>query len=246
MVLLYRRRDGTTGERRFMRSSVFICCLAILERRNAMPTESASQALSILRDGSQFQWYVIPLFALVVYVYAVEVERRNWNLVFAGLAFWGMDWFNEIWNGLVFHFTQVAPVWGAPGKTAFLILIGLNIEICFMFAIAGITFSKMLPADKKMKVLGIPNRLLFAVAGSIFCVFVEVLLNAANALTWDYSWWGAGAPWLIFLIGYLPFFLVAFWVHDMESVRKKAITVGSILGFDLLCLVVFAGILGWI
>jgi len=211
-----------------------------------MPTESASQALSILRDGSQFQWYVIPLFALVVYVYAVEVERRNWNLVFAGLAFWGMDWFNEIWNGLVFHFTQVAPVWGAPGKTAFLILIGLNIEICFMFAIAGITFSKMLPADKKMKVLGIPNRLLFAVAGSIFCVFVEVLLNAANALTWDYSWWGAGAPWLIFLIGYLPFFLVAFWVHDMESVRKKAITVGSILGFDLLCLVVFAGILGWI
>ena len=211
-----------------------------------MPTESASQALSILRDGSQFQWYVIPLFALVVYVYAVEVERRNWSLIFAGLAFWGMDWFNEIWNGLVFHFTQVAPVWGAPGKTAFLILIGLNIEICFMFAIAGITFSKMLPADKKMKVLGIPNRLLFAVAGSIFCVFVEVLLNAANALTWDYSWWGAGAPWLIFLIGYLPFFLVAFWVHDMESVRKKAITVGSILGFDLLCLVVFAGILGWI
>jgi len=211
-----------------------------------MPTESASQALSILRDGSQFQWYVIPLFALVVYVYAVEVERRNWSLIFAGLAFWGMDWFNEIWNGLVFHFTQVAPVWGAPGKTAFLILIGLNIEICFMFAIAGITFSKMLPADKKMKVLGIPNRLLFAVAGSIFCVFVEVLLNAANALTWDYSWWGAGALWLIFLIGYLPFFLVAFWVHDMESVRRKAITVGSILGFDLLCLVVFAGILGWI
>ena len=31
-----------------------------------MPTESAQQALSILRDGSQFQWYVIPLFAFVV------------------------------------------------------------------------------------------------------------------------------------------------------------------------------------
>jgi len=97
-----------------------------------------------------------------------------------------------------------------------------------------------------MKVLGIPNRLLFAVVGSIFCVAVEILLNAVGALTWDYSWWSAGAPWLIFLIGYLPFFLVAFWVHDMESVRKKALTVGGILGFDLLCLVVFAGILGWI
>jgi len=209
-------------------------------------TESASQALSILRDPAQFQWYVITLFALVVAVYANEVERKNWSLVFAGLAFWGMDWFNEIWNGLVFHFTQVAPVWGAPGKTAFLLLIGLNIEICFMFAISGIAFSKMLPADKKMKVLGIPNRLFFAVAGSIFCVFVEILLNAAGALTWDYSWWSAGAPWLIFLIGYLPFFLVSFWVFDMESVRKKAITVGSILGFDLICLVVFAGILRWI
>ena len=209
-------------------------------------TESASQALSILRDPAQFQWYVITLFALVVAVYANEVERKNWSLVFAGLAFWGMDWFNEIWNGLVFHFTQVAPVWGAPGKTAFLLLIGLNIEICFMFAISGIAFSKMLPADKKMKILGVPNRLFFAVAGSIFCVFVEILLNAANALTWDYSWWSAGAPWLIFLIGYLPFFLVSFWVFDMESVRKKAITVGSILGFDLLCLIVFAGILRWI
>ncbi len=115
-----------------------------------------------------------------------------------------------------------------------------------MFAIAGITFGKMLPADRKLKVLGVPNRLFFAVAGSIFCVFVEMLLNAAGALTWDYSWWGASAPWLIFLIGYLPFFLVSFAVHDMATVRRKAITVGGILGFDLLCLLVFGGVLGWI
>jgi hypothetical protein len=209
-------------------------------------TESAQQALSILRDGSVFQWYVITLFALVVYVYANEIERRNWSLIFAGLAFWGMDWFNEIWNGLVFHFTRYAPVWGAPGKTAYLILIGLNIEICFMFAIAGIAFSKMLPKDKKMKIFGVPNRLLFAIVGSVFCVFVEYLLNAVGALTWDYPWWNTGAPWLIFLVGYLPFFLVAFWVFDMESVRKKIITVGSILGFDVICLVVFMGILKWI
>jgi hypothetical protein len=211
-----------------------------------MPTESASQAMAILRNPGTFQWYVITLFALCVYVYAVEVERRNWSLVFAGLAFWGMDWFNEIWNGLVFHFTNYAPVWGAPGKTAYLILIGLNIEICFMFAIAGVTFSKMLPADKKLKVLGLPNRLVFAVMGSIFCMVVELLLNAAGALTWDFPWWNVGAPWLIFLIGYLPFFLVSFWVFDMPTVRQKAITVGSILGFDLICLVLFAGILNWI
>jgi hypothetical protein len=211
-----------------------------------MPTDSALQALAILRDGSQFQWYVIPLFALVVYVYAVEVERRNWNLVFAGLAFWGMDWFNEIWNALVFHFTNYAPVWGAPGKTAYLILIGLNIEICFMFAIAGIGFGKMLPADKKARVLGIPNRLLIAVLGSAFCVFVEVLLNAIGVLTWEYGWWNARAPWLIFLIGYLPFFLISFWVHDMEGVRKKATVVGVIYGVNLVSILVFGVILRWI
>jgi hypothetical protein len=209
-------------------------------------TPSAAEALKLLRDGSQFQWYVIPLFALVVYVYAAEIERRRWNLVFAGLAFWGMDWFNEIWNGLVFHFSQYAPVWGAPGKSAFLILIGLNIEICFMFAIAGISFSKMLPADKGQKILGLPNRLFYAIGGSIFCVFVEVLLHQVGALTWDYPWWNTGAPWLIFLVGYLPFFLVAFWVFDMESMRHKVTSVGAIFAVDIISLLLFGAVLGWI
>ena len=211
-----------------------------------MPTDSAQQALSILRDGGQFQWYVIPLFAFVVYVYAVEVERKNWHLVFAGLTFWGLDWFNEIWNSLVFHFTGHAPVWGAPGQTAYLILIGLNIEISFMFAIAGIAFGKMLPEDKKLKVLGIPNRILIAVFGAAFCVFVEVLLNAVGALTWDYPWWSASAPWLIFLFGYLHFFLVSFWVHDMETVKKKVTAVGIIYAVVLVCIIVFGVVLGWL
>jgi hypothetical protein len=211
-----------------------------------MPTEASRRALAILRDGSQFEWYVIPLLALVLYVYMVEVERRNWNLVFAGLALWGMDWFNEIWNGLVFHFSNYAPMWGAPGRTAFLILIGLNIEICFMFAIAGIVMAKGLPKDKHMKILGIPNRFVLAVAASVFCVIVEILLNACGALTWDWSFWNAGAPWLIFLFGYLPFYVVAFWVHDMETVRQKAVTVAVIYAVDAIGLFVFGGILGWI
>ena len=103
-----------------------------------MPTESASTAFSILRDGSTFQWYVIPFLAFIFYVYTVEVQKMEWSLVLAGLAFWGMDWINEIINSLVFHFTNYAPIWGAPGDTAYLILIGLNIEIMFMFAVSGI------------------------------------------------------------------------------------------------------------
>jgi hypothetical protein len=209
------------------------------------PSPAAAQAASILRDGSQFQWYIVPLFALTVYVYANEIERRNWNLVFAGLAFWGMDWINETWNSLLFHFSGYAPAWGAPGKTAFLILIGLNIEICFMFAIAGIAFAKTLPADKKLRILGVPNRLFVAVAGSIFCVIVEMWLNSIGALTWDYSWWNRGAPWLIFLLGYFPFFIVSFWVHDMNDVRRQAKTVAAIFGIAVAALGIF-GSLGWL
>ena len=211
-----------------------------------MPTEHALEALSILRDGSLFQWYVIPLFALVVYVYSVEIERRNWNLVFAGLAFWGMDWFNEIWNSLVFHFSDYAPMWAAPGKTAFLILIGLNVEIMFMFAIAGIAFGKMLPPDPKMKILGIPNRIFLAATNSIFCVVVEIWLNSVDALTWDWSFWSAKSPIPIVLFGYMHFFLVSYWVHDMKSVRSKVITVGVIYGVVIVSAILFGPILGWI
>lgn len=212
----------------------------------SMPTPSAKAAVAILRDGSQFQWYVIPLFAFVVYVYAVEIEKRNWNLVLAGLAYWGMDWFNEIWNGLVYHFTQHAPMWGAPGKTAYLIFIGLNIEICFMFAIAGIAFTKMLPKDKNLRIMGIPNRLFFATANSIFCVIVEIWLNSINALTWDYSWWSTSMPIPIFFLGYFHFFMVAFWVYDMKKFKNKLITVGTIYAVNIVAIVLFAGILKWI
>ena len=211
-----------------------------------MPSENAQQALAILRDGSHFSWNIIPILVLVIYVYAVEVERRNWNVLFAGLAFWGMDWFNEIWNGLVFHFTDYAPMWATPGDSAYVILIGLNIEICLMFAFMGIFGAKLLPPDKSLKILGIPNRLFIASVNSALCVIVELFLNAVDALTWDYSWWSARSPVPIFLFGYLHFYLVAYWVHDMESVRSKAITVGAIFAFDAGCLIVFGAVLGWI
>ncbi len=204
------------------------------------------QILSILRTSNNFQWYVIPLLSFVFYVYTVEIEKRNWNLVLAALAFWGMDWFNEIWNALVLHFTQFAPVWGTPGNSAFVILAGLNIEIMFMFAVAGIIWTKMLLPDKNAKILGVNNRWFVAIFGSAFSVLVEYFLNKANALTWEYAWWNRGAPWLIFLFGYLTFFIVAFWVYDMDSFKKKLQVVGVIWGFDILCIILFVGVLDWI
>ena len=94
--------------------------------------------------------------------------------------------------------------------------------------------------------MGIPNRLFLAVVGAAFCVFVEILLNSIGALTWEYGWWSAGAPWLIFLFGYLTFFLVSFWVHDRETIKSKAIAVGSIWAIDLVAILIFGVILGWL
>lgn len=208
--------------------------------------ESAKQALSILRDTSNFQWYIIPIIIFVLYVYSVEIERKNWNVLFAGLAFWGMDLFNEIWNGLVFHFTNFAPVWGTPTKSAYQIFIGLNIEISLMFLVAGVACAKMLPKDKKAKILGIPNRWFLAVVNSMLFVFVECILNHIGVLSWEYWWWQSSFPFVLFLIGYMPFLVVCYWVHDMETIKKKIIAVGTIFSVDLFGIILFSCILHWI
>lgn len=209
-------------------------------------SDFALQALSRLRDGSNFQWYVIPLLAFVFYVYTVEAEKRNWNLILAGLAFWGADWANEIINSLVLRATGYAPVWAEPGPTAYLILVGLNIETMFMFAVGGIIWTKMLHPDKNFKYFGIPNRWAVALLGSAFSVIIEYLLNSVNALTWDYAWWNRAVPLPIFLFGYLWFFVFAFWVYDMKELKQKLQVVGALWAVDIIALIVFAGFLRWI
>ncbi len=104
----------------------------------------------------------------------------------------------------------------------------------------------MLPADKNMRILGMPNRWVFAGVNAALAVGVEILLNRVGLLTWDWSWWSASFPVLIWVIGYVPFFAACFWVHDMPSVRRKVAAVGAILGIDVLALIVFGGYLGWI
>ncbi len=72
------------------------------------------------------------------------------------------------------------------------------------------------------------------------------MLNSVGALTWDYSWWNMDMPILIVLFGYLHFFLVAFWVFDMESVSQKIRVTGIIYSVDTIAIVVFGLILGWL
>ena len=52
-------------------------------------TPASLQALHGLRDLTTLKWYVIPLLAIVFYIYAVEINKArntgNWNAVLAGL-----------------------------------------------------------------------------------------------------------------------------------------------------------------
>jgi len=209
-------------------------------------TEASTQALAVLRSAENFSWYVVPLLVLTVYVYAVEVEKRNWSTILGGLAFWGMDWFNEIWNGVLLHLSGHSACWTVPAGSAYVIFVGLNVEISFMFAILGIVFIKMLPADKSLRIWGIPNRWFFVALNSILCVGIEIVLNAADALIWEYWWWNVPFIPLIVLLGYAPFMIAAFWVHDMEKIENKLKTVAAIYAVDLAGIVIFAGILEWI
>jgi hypothetical protein len=209
-------------------------------------TESALASLAILRKPQlTMHWYVIPLLVIVQYIYFHELREKHFNVVLGGIALWGMDWFNEIWNSVVLHATNYAPVWGAPrGDTALQILVGYNIEISFMFLLAGIIACMGLPADPKAKILGINNRVFLTGCYALTGVVVEIFLNYAGVLSWEYPWWSARAPWLVWLVGYVPFFAAAFIVHDMKSRKNQLKALGCIYGVDIAALVVF-GIMGW-
>src|SRR5437660_9232117 len=132
----------------------------------AAVTRAAHDAEKLLRSGSHWQWSTVALLAFVFYVYAVEIERRRFDIVLAGLAFWLMDWFNELVNSAVWHASGTAPLWAVTGDTSYLILIGLTIEISFLFLVAGVVFVKQLPPDPRMRILGVPNRWLLVFAFS--------------------------------------------------------------------------------
>jgi hypothetical protein len=204
------------------------------------------EAERLLRDGSTFQWSTVTLLGLAVYVYAVEVERRRWDIVLAGVAFWLMDWFNELGNSAIFHASGEAPLWAVTGHTSYVILIGLTVEISLLFLVAGPTFVKQLPADRRMRILGVPNRLLLVFGFSCFCVGVEVLLHELGVFHWHYWWWNVPFVPLIVVFGYMTFFGIAAWVYDMgEDRRRQLRVVGALAAIDALAAVAL-GVGGWL
>lgn len=213
-------------------------------------TETTKQALRGLRDISTLEWYVIPLLAIVMYIYAKEIrnarEKSNWNVVFCGLCVFGIDFFNETWNGWLMYFSGYSAAWTAPGPTALRTMVGWNIEIMFMFAIAGLIYCYSLSENHDKKILGLNEKWVMAIGFSVFCVAIEVLLNKADLLIWEYAWWNAsfGGIWLIIIFGYAIFFFGAGIMLSLKT-NKKKITMISIIYAVPIIMNIIAICCGW-
>ncbi|MBN1336182.1 MAG: hypothetical protein JXB39_09490 [Deltaproteobacteria bacterium] len=214
-------------------------------------TEATLAALDGLRDLTMLKWYVIPLLAIVFYIYAREIKearrRGNWDAVLAGLTLFGMDFFNETWNGWVLAATGRSAVWTAPGDTALRTMVGWNIEIMFMFAIAGIVYYHTISDDPKERILGLNNRWFWAVGYAAFCVLVEVLLNVGGHLVWEYPFWNRslGGIWLIFVFGYFEFYAAIILVLGLRKRSRQWALVAAIYAVPILMNLVARVGLGW-
>jgi hypothetical protein len=214
-------------------------------------TESARQALVGLRDFSTLQWYVVPLLALLFYIYVVEIRdaRRsgNWDAVVAGLTLFAADFVNESINGWIFAISGYSALWLAPGPTALRTTVGWNVEIMFMFAIVGIIYYKSIDDDRTATVFGLPNRWFWALFYSAVSVLVELGLNKGGLLVWDYRWWNRGFVEVlpIFVFGYLWFYLAAKFAVERSTLRAKVRVPVTLFAVAVLLNVVGLGLLGW-
>lgn len=202
--------------------------------------QATEQAVQILRSGQNYQWYVITLALLVAYVYGNEYEKGNFRNLAAGLGLYMVHWFVEIVNALIHHFTGHA-LWTVPTGTAFLILIGVCIEISLMFAVAGIVTAKILPKSPKARILGINSRIFATILSASIASILEIFFVRTPAFVWVYPAWGA---FPVFVTVYVPFFAAACICHDAEPKNSWAF-ICALAAINIAGLAAF-GILGWI
>ena len=195
---------------------------------------AAERAREAVRSVGNFNWTFIALLAIVVYIYATEIQRKNYKAVAAGLALYMVHWFYEIMNAVICAATGYALWTVSPESTSFILLVGVSWELSMMFAAAGLIMSKLLPEDPKKKILGINNRILFAIGNAAFFSAVEIFLASTPAFIWVYPWWGA-IP--VFITTYIPFFLAAFLVPDRKP-RTQKIFIGGLAAVNVILLAV--------
>ena len=208
-------------------------------------TEASQRALEILRQIDNFQWYLVPMIAFVGYIYLTEVENKNWSAVYCGIILSAFELIWEMVNGMILHFTEVAPLWATPGNTAYLLYIGLPIEIYLFFLVGGLLLIKALPADKNLKIAGIPNRIALPLAGAAMAVVGEVALYKGGVLAWHYWFWKWPHVYVIFINYCLPS-LTLVWIHDNLGSKTKIKLIIGLSVAAVICHIIFAEVLGWV
>lgn len=111
-----------------------------------------------------------------------------------------------------------------------------------MYYKANVRKADMTDLEYKTKVKAILSRIFVIVIGSILAVIVEILLNKCNILTWEKPWWQPSFPFVLFIIGYVPFYVAAVVIHDLPR-KWQLIGLGIIL-FIVVLLLIIAGSLG--
>ena len=187
----------------------------------------------VVRSTDNFNWTFIFILAVVFYVYWSEIHKKEWKVVWAGLALYGVHWLYEITNAVIAH------VWGYPlwtvsnESTTFILLIGVCWELSMMFLLAGIISYKMLPADPKARYFtkggtrkGVSAKLVGALSMALLFALVESFLagTSNHSFIWVYKWWGV-LP--VFVTTYIPFFLAANYVPDWEPARRNRFLIGE-------------------
>ena len=181
----------------------------------------------IPRDTSNFNWTFIFILAVVFYVYWSEIHKKNWKVIQAGLALYGVHWLYEITNAIIAKISGY-PLWAVSNEsTTFVLLIGVSWELSMMFSLAGIISYKMLPEDVNTHYLtrggtkkGIDCKLVGALSMALLFALVESFLAATKnwSFIWVYKWWGV-LP--VFVTTYIPFFLASNYVPSMKPKTRN-------------------------
>ena len=186
----------------------------------------------VVRSTENFNWTFIFILAVVFYVYWSEINRKEFKVIFAGLALYGVHWLYEICNAIIAHLAGY-PLWSVSNEsTTFILLIGVCWELSMMFSLAGIISYKMLPADPDARYFakggrkGVSAKLAGAISMAALFALVESFLAATSnhSFIWVYPWWGV-LP--VFITTYIPFFLASNYVPDMKPARRKAFLIGE-------------------
>jgi hypothetical protein len=179
-----------------------------------------------VRSTENFNWTFIFILAVIFYVYWSEIHKKNWKVVQAGLALYGVHWLYEICNAIIGKVSGY-PLWSVSNEsTTFILLIGVSWELSMMFMLAGIISYKMLPEDTNKryfaseKFKGIDCKLVGALSMALlFALFESFLAATSNhSFIWVYKWWGV-LP--VFITTYIPFFLASNYVPNMKPKARN-------------------------